>query len=419
MAGRGVDIKLGGNPVDKDEEKQVIDAGGLFVLGTERHESRRIDNQLRGRSARQGDPGMTQFFVSTEDDLMRIFAGDRMKNVMERLNVPEDMPIEQKMITKMLESAQKKVEGHHFDTRKHVLQYDDVLNRHRSVIYSRRKKILELAESMNGGNPTTPPQSSPYKGEEADIDVEEENFASLKDMVMDLIEAEIEHVVSYHTNLEKDTKEWDLNEIYETMRTIFPFSEEEKQKMFRLGEGNGHGKLEDVELRDAIVEFLLEKARQTYVSLEQKVATTVGGVEDSEKVVRSMEKALLLRAIDTLWVEHLESVAHVRQGIGLQGYGQRDPLVEYKKETFFLFNDMLANIQKEVVYSFFKLNIGLDLAPSIMSSDKMTLEGAKKDMSEQGEHIEKKERDETGEKVGRNDPCTCGSGKKYKKCHGK
>ena len=432
MAGRGVDIKLGGNPVDKDEEKKVIDAGGLFVLGTERHESRRIDNQLRGRSARQGDPGVTQFFVSTEYDLMRIFAGDRMKNVMERLNVPEDMPIEQKMITKMLESAQKKVEGHHFDTRKHVLQYDDVLNRHRSVIYARRKKILELTEGeMQQAHLSAETQrekrstSKEAHDDDEHIIESDEHFTSLKAMILDLMEAEIEHVVSYHTNLEKDEREWDLNEIYETMRTIFPFSPEEKETLFALRDGksssgkhNGNGKLEDVELRDAIVEFLLEKARQTYISLEEKVAATVGDAEGSDKVVHSMEKALLLRAIDTLWVEHLESVSHVRQGIGLQGYGQRDPLVEYKKETFFLFNDMLANIQKEVVYSFFKVNIGLDLVPSIMSSDKMTLEGAKKDMSEQGEHIEKKERDETGEKVGRNDPCTCGSGKKYKKCHG-
>jgi len=418
MAGRGVDIKLGGNPVDKDEEKTVIDAGGLFVLGTERHESRRIDNQLRGRAARQGDPGVTQFFVSTDDDLMRIFAGDRMKNVMERLNVPEDMPIEQKMITKMLESAQKKVEGHHFDTRKHVLQYDDVLNRHRAVIYGRRKNILELAEGELEYAKKQIDKPEVHIEDDQEMLDAEEKFTSLKDMVMDLIEAEIEHVVSYHTNLEKDTKEWDLNEIYETMRTIFPFSEEEKQKMFTLGEGNGNGKLEDVELRDAIVNFLLEKAKETYISLEKKVAETVGNEADAGNVMKSMEKALLLRAIDTLWVEHLESIAHVRQGIGLQGYGQRDPLVEYKKETFYLFNDMLANIQKEVVYSFFKVNIGLDLAPSVMATDKMTLEGAKKDMSEQGEHIQKKERKEDGEKVGRNDPCPCGSGKKYKKCHG-
>lgn len=432
MAGRGVDIKLGGNPVDPDDEKTVLDAGGLFVLGTERHESRRIDNQLRGRAARQGDPGETQFFVSTEDDLMRIFAGERMKGVMERLKVPEDMPIEQKMITKMLEGAQKKVEGHHFDTRKHVLQYDDVLNRHREVVYGKRRQILELSseqvlkysstqvESESLESESLPASKPEYLSTDHQRQLDTEHFSSLKEMVMDLIESEIEHVVSYHTNLEQDESEWNLEEIYETMKTIFPFSDEEKQKMFSLGEGNGNGKLEDVELRDAIVQFLLEKAKASYVQLEQHVAEHVGGTEeDTAKVVQSMEKALLLRAIDTLWVEHLESIKHLRQGIGLRGYGQRDPLVEYKKETFFLFNDLLANIQKEVVYSFFKVNIGLQLAPSVMSTDKMTLEGAKKTMSAQGEHIEKKLRNEAGEKVGRNDPCPCGSGKKYKKCHGK
>ncbi len=427
MAGRGVDIKLGGNPVDKDEEKKVLDAGGLFVLGTERHESRRIDNQLRGRAARQGDPGETQFFVSTEDDLMRIFAGDRMKNVMERMKVPEDMPIEQKMITKMLEGAQKKVEGHHFDTRKHVLQYDDVLNRHREVIYTKRRKVLELSDETFEQAPIVPDTTDEVVDtEEDDTTLSAENFSSLREMVMDLIESEIEHVVSYHTNLEQDESQWNLDEIFETMKTIFPFSDEEKQNMYNLGKGNGNGKLQDVELRSAIVEFLLEKAKVSYRQLEKNVTETVKGTEaDVPKVIQSMEKALLLRAMDTLWVEHLESIKHLRQGIGLRGYGQRDPLVEYKKETYFLFNDLLANIQKEVVYSFFKVNIGLQLAPSIMSNDKMTLEGAKKTMSEQGAHVQKKERNESGEKVGRNDPCPCGAvnnegkPKKYKKCHGK
>jgi len=432
MAGRGVDIKLGGNPVDKDEEKQVLDAGGLFVLGTERHESRRIDNQLRGRAARQGDPGETQFFVSTEDDLMRIFAGERMKNVMERLNVPDDMPIEQKMITKMLEGAQKKVEGHHFDTRKHVLQYDDVLNRHRDVIYTKRRRILELAsgqitsvESIQSADLALPEDTQvqtnepEYSREDGDTAYTEEQFVSLKGMIMNLIESEIEFVVSYHTNLEEDRSQWDLNEIFETMRTIFHFSDEEKERLFSLGKEGENGKLEDVERRDAIVEFLLEKARTAYTQLEEQVRKTSGGTEDNgQRVIQSMEKALLLRASDTLWVEHLESVQHLRQGIGLQGYGQRDPLVEYKKEAFRLFNELLANIQKEVVYSFFKVTIGLQIAPSIMSNDKMTLEGAKKTMSEQGTHVQKKERNDSGEKIGRNDPCSCGSGKKYKKCHG-
>src|SRR3989338_8544756 len=176
MAGRGVDIKLGGVPATAEDRDTVIKAGGLFVLGTERHESRRIDNQLRGRSARQGDPGETQFFVSTEDDLMRIFAGDRLKSVMSRLNVPDDMPIEQKMITKLLESAQRKVEGHNFDIRKHLLEYDDVLNKHRQIIYNRRREILAATESKETG--------------------------ALKSIVMSAIEQEIEFVVSFHTNVE-------------------------------------------------------------------------------------------------------------------------------------------------------------------------------------------------------------------------
>src|SRR3989339_1245323 len=212
MAGRGVDIKLGGVPLDQMIAEKVIQAGGLFVLGTERHESRRIDNQLRGRAARQGDPGETQFFVSTEDDLMRIFAGERMRSVMERLKVPDNMPVEQRMITKLLESAQKKVEGYHFDLRKHLLEYDDVLNKHREIIYRRRREILSLAAG----------QSSEGAG-----------ALSLKDLILSYIEQEMEFVVSFHTNAE-DRGEWNLTEIFETARTIFSFSTEEKEQLFKI-----------------------------------------------------------------------------------------------------------------------------------------------------------------------------------------
>ncbi|PIZ95310.1 MAG: preprotein translocase subunit SecA [Candidatus Magasanikbacteria bacterium CG_4_10_14_0_2_um_filter_37_12] len=423
MAGRGVDIKLGGSPATKEDEEKVLSAGGLFVLGTERHESRRIDNQLRGRSARQGDPGETQFFVSTEDDLMRIFAGDRLKNVMTKLKVPEDMPIEQKMITKMLENAQKKVEGHHFDIRKHVLEYDDVLNRHRTVIYSKRRQILELAE-----NSIVPEENAPEVVEVEDQDEEnpkeERKFSSLKEMILDMIEQEIEFVVSYHTNPETDREDWDLKEVYETMKTIMPFSQEEREALLHAGK-NGDSKLEDVEIRDKIVNILLDKAKIEYDKTAEKIKESVNDEEGAKQVMRSVEKSLLLRANDTLWVEHLENITHVRQGIGLQGYGQRDPLVEYKRETFHLFNALLSDIQKEVVYTFFKINIGLQLAPTIMATDKMTLEGAKKDMSEQGSYIQKKDRKEDGKKVGRNDACPCGASKedgtpkKYKHCHGK
>jgi len=426
MAGRGVDIKLGGSPISKETEQQVLDVGGLFVLGTERHESRRIDNQLRGRCARQGDKGETQFFVSTEDELMRIFGGDRLQNIMEKLNLPEDMPIEQKMISNMLEKAQKKVEGHHFDTRKHVLKYDDVLNRHREVIYKRRKQVLDLSEGKKLGEAkliaTRDPEAETKAQVPAHDDVKE--YGSLKEMVMDMIESEIEFVVSYHTNAENED-DWDVKEIYETMKTIFPMTNQEREQLLSLG-NFGNGKKEDVEVRGAIVDFLLAKARNEYSILEEKVKETAGAhvseeehkQENTELLLQEIQKTVLLRAIDTLWVEHLVTIRHIRQGINLQGYGQRDPLVEYKKETYHLFNRLLDAIQKEVVYSYFKVHAGLSMAPSIMANDKMTLEGAKKDMSEQGAHVNKKPRDDSGKKVGRNDPCPCGSGKKYKKCHG-
>jgi preprotein translocase subunit SecA len=429
MAGRGVDIKLGGSPINKEEELQVLEAGGLFVLGTERHESRRIDNQLRGRAARQGDKGETQFFVSTDDDLMRIFAGDRLKNLMTRLNVPDDMPIEQRMITKMLETAQKKVEGHHFDTRKHVLQYDDVLNRHRAVVYKKRRQILELSrelEKEEQAQETKAPLVELEAGK-SEIEKEDRTYLSLKDMIMEMIEAEVEFVVSYHTNFE-DEQKWDVKEIYETMKTIFAFSNDERETFLKLGDF-GNGKLEHVEARDEMVMFLMDKAEKAYenfeIQIEQSALAQIKDGEQSDAakaqalgVVRQIEKSVLLRAIDTLWVEHLVSIQHLRQGIGLQGYGQRDPLVEYKRESFNLFNQLLSGIQKEVVYSFFKISFGLQFAPSVMATDKLTLQGAKKDMSEQGAHIKKKPRTDDGDKVGRNDPCPCGSGKKYKRCHG-
>ena len=410
MAGRGVDIKLGGNPVDPEEEKIVREAGGLFVLGTERHESRRIDNQLRGRAARQGDPGETQFFISTEDELVRVFAGDRLKNAMNFLKVPEDFPIEQKSITRIIESAQKKVEGFHFDNRKHVLEYDDVLNRHRDVIYKRRKQILNLAANF------VPQQTIVETGDNSEnLPEEEKKFKSLSEIVLDLIEQEVELVVSFHTNTE-DKSQWNMQEIYETARTIFPFSQEERETLLHFNR-NGNSKLEDVEARDKIVKFLLEKAKAEYNNVKLKIESLVPA-DDRTKAMMELEKNVLLRSIDSLWVDHLVEIDYLRTGIGLRGYGQRDPLVEYKKETFRMFNDLLANIQKEVVYSFFKVGGGIQLAPTVMANDKLVLQGAQKSVNESG-HAESKPRDESGNKIGRNDPCTCGSGKKYKKCCGK
>ncbi|OGH58829.1 MAG: preprotein translocase subunit SecA [Candidatus Magasanikbacteria bacterium RIFCSPHIGHO2_01_FULL_33_34] len=391
MAGRGVDIKLGGAEMDETMAKQVREAGGLFVLGTERHESRRIDNQLRGRSARQGDPGETQFFVSTDDDLMRIFAGDRLKAVMTKLNVPDDMPIEQKMITKMIETAQKKVEGHNFDIRKHLLEYDDVLNKQRTIIYKKRKEILESAN--------------------------EKDRKKIKELVLTLIEQEIEFIVSYHTNFD-DKKEWNVQEIYETAKTIFNFTDKEKEELLRMNKFNDN-KLDEIKTREMMVKFLLDKSNIEYENLENSIMQSVGDENNNkDEVMKDIEKSILLRAIDTLWVEHLVSIDHLRTGIGLRGYGQRDPLIEYKKETYDMFNELQSAIQKEVVYSFFKIGAGLQLAPTIMASDKMTLQGAKKSSTVNLNSGSSKPRDGEGKKVGRNDMCPCGSGKKYKKCHG-
>ena len=366
MAGRGVDIKLGGADATKEEEQQVIEAGGLFVLGTERHESRRIDNQLRGRSARQGDPGETQFFVSTQDDLMRIFGGERLQSVMTRLKVPEDMPIEQNMITKMLEGAQKKVESHHYDTRKHLLEYDDILNKQRHIIYQKRREILDLSKESEVGEKET-----------------EGGATSLKEVVMNMIEQEIMFVVSFHTNVRmeegKQDDEWNMQEIYETMHTICTFTEEEKQKLLSMGDTK-ESKFDAVQERDRIVQFLLTKASAAYTAIEEHVASQGQHMDigEADKVMRAVEKQILLRSVDTLWVDHLVEMTYLRTGIGLRGYGQRDPLVEYKKESFGIFNRLQENIQKEVVYSFFKVGVGLQIAPTIMAEDSMILKGAKK-----------------------------------------
>ncbi len=391
MAGRGVDIILGGNPPDSVEAEKVRATGGLHVIGTERHESRRIDNQLRGRSGRQGDPGESQFYLSTEDDLMRIFAGDRIRKVMETLKVPDDMPIEQGMITRIIESAQKKVEGIHFDTRKHLLEYDDVLNRHREVVYGKRREILESFE--NEKNKTV-------------LD----GAKTMREMILDMVEQEIEQVISFHTNTE-DRKEWNVKEILQTVTTIFPLSDYEKKSIDELVSGERDSKFDDAALRTEIIEHLVKLANEKYETLLEKT------VPDQEMLLE-IEKQVLLRAIDNLWVEHLVAVDYLRTGIGLRGYGQHDPLVEYKKETYRMFNELMNFIQKEVVYLIYKVNLGIQLAPSVMDKNGLNFSGAAK--TSDGEQVAAggKEKDSEGKVVGRNDMCPCGSGKKFKKCHG-
>ncbi|MBN1325396.1 preprotein translocase subunit SecA [Candidatus Falkowbacteria bacterium] len=386
MAGRGVDIILGGNPIDPIEAEKVKQAGGLIVIGTERHEARRIDNQLRGRSGRQGDSGESRFFVSLEDDLMRIFGSDRIKNVMTTLRVPEDVPIENKFISKSIEQAQRKLEGFHFDTRKHLVEYDDVLNKHRDTIYTKRQEILEIAEN--------------YKTD-----------VSLRAKLFEMIEAELEQVVLFHTAGD-DERAWNIKEIYEVANTIFPVEEKDKIELVEIRKTAG-SRAEDAKSRGKIIDYLISLANKAYDKLQE-------GIKD-EKLMKEIEKAVLIRAIDYNWIFHLEAIDHLRAGIGLRGYGQMDPLVEYKKECFRLFNELLNNIQRQVVYSIFKIGMINQVRPSLVEQKK-EFHGASETMQKGtvfGELGERKEQvvKKRGE-VGRNEPCPCGSGKKYKKCCG-
>jgi preprotein translocase subunit SecA len=386
MAGRGVDIILGGNPPVPEDAQRVKDLGGLMVIGTERHESRRIDNQLRGRAGRQGDPGMTQFFVCMDDDLMRIFGSDRMKGFMAKVGVPEDMPIESGMVSKSIESAQKKVEGHHFDTRKHLLEYDDVLNKHRETVYRKRNEILDLVETDTGGTRT---------------------------IVLDMVEAEIEQVALFHTSGD-DEKAWNLKEIYEVAATMFPLPQDLRKDMAQIRDREAGNKLQDAEARTHIITYLMEVATKAYGALETNVNEAIvknGGTGKFTGILKSM----MLRSIDTLWVEHLDSMEHLRTGIGLRSYGQRDPLVEYKREAYRMFNALMGTIQKQVAYSVFKIGVVKQAPSSLMERRGVSLSAPSKEGSAGAAQTSAPAGEE---KVGRNDPCPCGSGKKYKKCHG-
>lgn len=404
MAGRGVDIVLGGQPKEKEREEEVKALGGLHVIGTERHESRRIDNQLRGRSGRQGDPGSTQFYVSMDDKLMRIFGSDRAKGMLSALNMPADMPIESKIITNSLEKAQMRVEGRNFDSRKHVLEYDDVLNKHREGIYAKRNGVLE--GTMN-------PASE----------------------ILRMTEEEIERVVLFHTGQQVDVPaafrggdEPDHNpkEILEVLGTIMTLPEEVKSKI-RASIGELSKDQEELaRQRTEVIETFMAEARK-------RVEASNEAFKDDERL-QNMMRTLILRAIDNTWVRHLDSMRYLRRSIGLRGYGQRDPLIEYKKEAFQLYEGLQQNIAREVVYNSFKVldqvmaaREVMQLAPSIIEKSKVVLQGAKKSEAGKGQTFRRALQKTIaqgaanqidGEKVGRNDQCPCGSGKKYKKCHG-
>ncbi|WKZ27325.1 MAG: preprotein translocase subunit SecA [Candidatus Paceibacterota bacterium] len=357
LAGRGVDILLGGNPPTPEDAEKVRTAGGLHVIGTERHDSRRVDDQLRGRAGRQGDPGSSQFFVSLDDELVRIFAGDRVKNLLERLGLGEDDVIEHSMLTSAIAQAQTRVEGHHFDSRKYVLEYDDVMNKHREAIYGLRRKAL--------------------MGED------------LASYVRDAIQEAIDAMVRTHMSVE--TGAWDTKQIAESFAALVPGASVQKA----LEEKSESGSPEDV------IAFLSEEAARAYALKEEKIGA------DS---MRQVERMVLLRTIDTLWMDHLELMEHLRDSVRLRAYGQREPLVEYKLEAQRMFNELLAGVRGQLAHVIYKVEVTQQPRPTPMQ-ETMTLQKGQ-------EAVASPSTQSAQGSVGRNDPCPCGSGKKYKKCHG-
>jgi preprotein translocase subunit SecA len=386
MAGRGVDILLGGNPAGMTDEilrrqkldrttaapaqieaalkeaeeicardkQKVVGLGGLHILGTERHEARRIDNQLRGRAGRQGDPGSSRFYVSLEDELMRRFGGSSIAGLMDKLGLEEDVPLEHSWVNKAIENAQTKVEAYNFDIRKHVVEYDDVMNKQREVVYADRRKILQ-----------------------------EEN---LRQMIEEWIDEELTLLVETHLGGE-DTSNWDYEALLTSVRQMLPLPPTVT--------------VEEIEAqpREHIVEYFADYSRQIYDQREQLFTPAA---------MRAIEREWMLHIIDQLWIQHLTVIDDVREGIGLRAYGQRDPLVEYKVEAAAMFDDLLATIRHRVVYEIYHV---VPRPEPVRRSQPTTMtnrdeEGGKQPVK-------------AGKKVGRNDRCPCGSGLKFKKCHGR
>ncbi len=393
MAGRGTDILLGGNPeflfkqmlsqfpdlseADQDhrlkqiqdgcekEKQEVAASGGLHIVGTERHESRRVDNQLRGRTGRQGDPGSSRFYLSLEDDLLRIFGSERISSIMEKLGMEEGIPIEHKMITRSIENAQKKVEAHHFDTRKQLLEYDDVMNKQREVIYERRRLIL------------------------ADHDLTEEIHASIEELV--------DGILAVHCDEEQYEEAWDIDGLADACQSQFAAN--------IRGEGGDDASVFRDMGRDALREQIVEQMHQAYAQKRESIGTDV---------FRQIEKMIMLRVIDAQWKDHLLGMDHLKEGIGLRGYGQKDPLVEYKREGFDMFANMMTRIKSEVLEHLYRVQLAQGEPPPTLETERRAPVHLSRGESEPQAQTVRRE----GAKVGRNDLCPCGSGKKYKKCHG-
>lgn len=374
IAGRGVDIVLGGPEATPEAHQAIVDLGGLHVIGTERHESRRIDNQLRGRSGRQGDAGSTQFFISTEDTLMRIFGSDRLKRMMDRLGIPDDMPIENRLVSRSIETAQRKVEGHNFDIRKHLVEYDDVMNKHREVIYKKRNEILKFDETQ------------------------------LRAESLRQIHQELEQIVSFHTNNENN--QWEIDQLYDSVDALFTVPLEARIRLSEI-DTIGQGKDLSVAAREKMVAYLQTLADKAYTELEERIGAT--------EQMRLIERGMMLRTIDGLWIDHLDQMAYLRQGIGLRGYAQRDPLVEYKREAFILFTELLNTVVTQFSHSIYKVALVKDAVTNPMQSQNMTLQAPAK-VGQPNVQSVSAPAVTTKPAAGRNDPCPCGSGKKYKKC---
>ncbi len=382
MAGRGTDIVLGGNyeglardilkdknnytedefkqaiekakEICEKERQEVLKSGGLHIIGTERHESRRIDNQLRGRSGRQGDPGSSRFYLSLEDNLLRIFGSEKINGLMDMLKMEEDLPIENKMVTKGIENAQKRVEAHNFDIRKHLLQYDDVMNKQRKEIYSFRKEAL-LSES-------------------------------LKEKIFEISDTEIDELLAIFCPDTSDESEWDIAGFEDAVYGLF----------------SARTNLKEAKDTSFMKEIISLAIKEDY----QKKEAEIGA-----ETLRYLERIMFLQTIDNQWKDHLLSIDRLKEGIGLRGYAQKDPLVEYKKEAFDLFGDMSQRIRAEVIQRLFKVQVKKEEADLSIKKEQTLLYN-------KGDGDEPKQPVKKDKKPGRNDPCPCGSGKKYKKCCG-
>jgi preprotein translocase subunit SecA len=404
MAGRGTDILLGGNPeflakealkrqginpdeaepeqiedeviktkrVTESEHNEVVGLGGLHILGTERHESRRIDNQLRGRSGRQGDPGSSRFYLSLEDDLMRIFAGDKVRALMKRFGLEDGMAIESRMVSKRVEGAQKSVEGHNFTIRKQLIEYDDVMNKQRETIYGLRRQLLE------------------------ELNQREYILGIGEDLLNDYVDQYMDKAVY--------PDDWDIAGFKLQLKSVYGFDADAEGIDFKTSS------------RDEIKETIWSKLQKKYETKEQQVGP---------EAMRYYERIIMLNIVDAAWKDHLLNIDHLKDAIHLRGYGQKDPLVEYKRETYGMFQTMLDRIDTDTTRMLFNLQVASEEPPPQTvrrprgSRGRLTYTKANASAAAAGDESDKPKTIVRNQpKVGRNDPCPCGSGLKYKKCHG-